>query len=231
MIFQLRSGIPLVLIVALALTSVAGTVLRAQTPVDVRKDAERGDPAAQYRLGLAYRDGIGEAKDVIEAYRWVSLAAARATAEQSAEFAVTRDRLVASMTLAQIAEAQKRARTWIEGFEPVRSASARTAIAGTPGSTLALLRGGTDIPAPQLTRQVEPGYPSIAQRARVQGNVILDVTIAPAGRVNNVQILRSIPLLDQAAIEAVKQWEFAPTVVNGVAMPVIMTVTVSFTLR
>ena len=111
------------------------------------------------------------------------------------------------------------------------SASARTAIAGTPGSTLALLRGGTDIPAPQLTRQVEPGYPSIAQRARVQGNVILDVTIAPAGRVTNVQILRSIPLLDQAAIEAVKQWEFAPTVVNGVAMPVIMTVTVSFTLR
>ena len=224
-----RSCSPLFLTLALALASGLGSLLIAQTPVDVRKDAERGDPAAQYRLGLAYRDGIGEAKDLIEAYRWVSLAATRATAAQSAEFAATRDRLVSAMTLAQVAEAQKRARAWLEAFEPVRSASARTAVAGTPAP--APLRALIDIPAPQLTLQMPPVYPSIAQAARIQGNVILDATISPAGRVTSVQILRSIPLLDQAAIEAVKQWEFAPTVVNGVAMPVIMTVTVSFTLR
>ena len=231
MVLPLRSRTSLLLTVALALTCGAGNVLHAQTPVDVRKDAERGDPAAQHRLGLAYRDGIGEAKDVIEAYRWLSLAATRATAAQSADFAATRDRLVASMTLAQIAEAQKRARAWLEAFEPGRLASARSVIAGTLAPTPAPLRADTDIPAPQLTRQVEPVYPSIAQTARVQGSVILDATISPAGRVTSVKILRSIPLLDQAAVDAVKQWEFAPTVVNGVAVPVIMTVTVSFTLR
>jgi len=226
-----RSCSPLFLTLALALASGLGSLLIAQTPVDVRKDAERGDPAAQYRLGLAYRDGIGEAKDLIEAYRWVSLAATRATAAQSAEFAATRDRLVSAMTLAQVAEAQKRARAWLEAFEPRRSASARSVIDGTPAPAPAPLRADTDIPAPQLTRQVPPVYPSIAQTARVQGSVILDATISPAGRVTSVQILRSIPLLDQAAMDAVKQWEFAPTVVKGVAVPVIMTVTVSFTLR
>jgi TonB family protein len=49
--------------------------------------------------------------------------------------------------------------------------------------------------------------------------------------VNSARVLRSIPELDQAAIEAVNQWEFTPTLLNGAAMPVIMTVTVNFTLQ
>jgi protein TonB len=48
--------------------------------------------------------------------------------------------------------------------------------------------------------------------------------------VQDARVLRSIPLLDQAALEAVKQWEFTPTTLNGVPVPVIMTVTVQFTL-
>jgi protein TonB len=47
----------------------------------------------------------------------------------------------------------------------------------------------------------------------------------------NVKVLRSVPLLDQAAVDAVRQWEFTPTRLNGVAMPVVMTVTVRFTLK
>jgi periplasmic protein TonB len=54
--------------------------------------------------------------------------------------------------------------------------------------------------------------------------------IGPSGRVQDARVLRSIPLLDQAALEAVKQWEFTPTTLNGVPVPVIMTVTVQFTL-
>ena len=46
----------------------------------------------------------------------------------------------------------------------------------------------------------------------------------------NARVLRSLPLLDQAALEAVRQWEFTPTMLNGVPVPVIMTVTVQFTL-
>ncbi len=74
-------------------------------------------------------------------------------------------------------------------------------------------------------------YPAIAQSARVQGVVIVEAVIGPDGRVTDAKILRSIPLLDQAALDAVRQWEFTPTLLNGVPVPVIMTVTVNFTLQ
>jgi TonB family protein len=59
--------------------------------------------------------------------------------------------------------------------------------------------------------------------------VILEVRIEGDGRVSESRVMRSIPLLDQAAIDAVKQWEFVPTLLNGVPTPVIMTITVNFT--
>jgi protein TonB len=77
---------------------------------------------------------------------------------------------------------------------------------------------------------VLPVYPAIAQAARVQGTVILQARIGVTGRVEDLQVLRSIPLLDRAAIDAVSQWEYAATLLNGVPVPVIMTVTVTFTL-
>ena len=80
------------------------------------------------------------------------------------------------------------------------------------------------------TKHVKPVYPPIAQSARVQGVVIIEATIGPNGKVQDARVLRSIPLLDQAALDAVRQWEFTPTLLNGVPVPVIMTVTVQFTL-
>ena len=76
----------------------------------------------------------------------------------------------------------------------------------------------------------QPVYPPIAQAARVQGIVIIEATIGADGRVVNARILRSVPLLDQAALDAVRQWQYTPTLLNGVPVPVIMTVTVKFTL-
>jgi protein TonB len=93
------------------------------------------------------------------------------------------------------------------------------------------VRVGGNIQPPQKTKNVNPIYPPIAQSARVQGVVIIEATIGPNGRVQDAKVLRSIPLLDQAALEAVKQWEFTPTLLNGVPVPVIMTVTVNFTLQ
>jgi protein TonB len=93
------------------------------------------------------------------------------------------------------------------------------------------VRVGGAIQAPKKVRNVDPAYPPIAQSARVQGVVILEATIGPDGRVQDVRVLRSIPLLDSAAIEAVRQWQYTPTLLNGVPVPVIMTVTVNFTLR
>ncbi len=80
-------------------------------------------------------------------------------------------------------------------------------------------------------RDVKPVYPPIAQSARVSGVVIIEATIGADGRVKDAKVLRSIPLLDQAALDAVKQWQFTPTLLNSVPVPVIMTVTVNFTLQ
>ena len=93
------------------------------------------------------------------------------------------------------------------------------------------VRVGGNIRAPQKTRNVNPVYPQIAQSARVQGVVIIEATISPTGKVQDARVLRSIPLLDQAALDAVRQWEYSPTLLNGVPVPVIMTVTVNFTLQ
>jgi periplasmic protein TonB len=93
------------------------------------------------------------------------------------------------------------------------------------------VRVGGNIKPPTRIKNVTPTYPPIAQSARVQGVVIIEATIGPNGRVTDARVLRSIPLLDSAALDAVRQWEYTPTLLNGVPVPVIMTVTVNFTLQ
>jgi periplasmic protein TonB len=93
------------------------------------------------------------------------------------------------------------------------------------------LRIGSTIRQPRKIRNVEPVYPQLALLSRVQGIVIIEATIGADGRVMNARVLRAEPLLKQAALDAVNQWEFTPTLLNGVAVPVIMTVTVMFTLK
>jgi TonB family protein len=93
------------------------------------------------------------------------------------------------------------------------------------------VRVGGNIAQPIKVKEVNPQYPPEAQQARVQGVVILEVIIGEHGKVVEARVLRSIPLLDQAAIDAVRQWEFSVTQLNGQAVPVIMTVTVSFNMQ
>jgi protein TonB len=93
------------------------------------------------------------------------------------------------------------------------------------------VRVGGDIKAPTKLTDVRPAYPLDAQQARIQGVVIVEATIAEDGRVVGACVLRSIPSLDDAAVEAVNQWEFTPTMLNGMAVPVVMTVTVNFVLQ
>jgi protein TonB len=85
--------------------------------------------------------------------------------------------------------------------------------------------------APHKIVDVAPVYPPVAQRARVEGVVILEAVIDAQGRVASVSVLRSIALLDQAAADAVKQWRFTPALLNTEPVPVVMTVTVNFTLQ
>ena len=66
---------------------------------------------------------------------------------------------------------------------------------------------------------------------KVQGVVILEARIEADGTVSRTRVLRSIPMLDDAAQEAVNQWQFTPTLLNGAPIPLVMTVTVNFTLQ
>ena len=61
--------------------------------------------------------------------------------------------------------------------------------------------------------------------------VIIEATIGKDGSVKDAKVLRPVPLLDQAALDAVKQWKYTPTLLNGVPVEVVMTVTVNFTLQ
>jgi TonB family protein len=105
------------------------------------------------------------------------------------------------------------------------------AAAAKAKAAIAPLRIGGQIKPPTKVKDVKPTYPAIAQSARVQGVVIIEATIGPNGNVQEAKVLRSIPLLDAAALDAVRQWQFTPTLLNGVPVPVIMTVTVNFTLQ
>jgi len=86
--------------------------------------------------------------------------------------------------------------------------------------------GGSVVPPPRLDR---PIYPPEAEAAGVQGVVIAELVINESGDVSDAKIVRSIPLLDDAALKAVRNWHYEPTIVDGQAVPVRMTVTVNFT--
>jgi len=89
---------------------------------------------------------------------------------------------------------------------------------------------GAGIGEPRKIRDARPRYPEVAKVNQIQGVVIMDCLITPEGKITAIRMLRGIPLLDAAAIEAVRQWEYTPTLVDGKPVPVIMTITVNFRL-
>jgi periplasmic protein TonB len=93
------------------------------------------------------------------------------------------------------------------------------------------VRIGGNIQAPALVKRVEPTYPDIALVAKVTGLVILEATVGADGSVESVRVLRSVKFLDQAAVDAVKQWRYSPLVLNGVATPFVLSVTLNFSVK
>jgi TonB family protein len=98
------------------------------------------------------------------------------------------------------------------------------------GSGVAPVAVGGAIAVPQRVVHIQPVYPAIAKIGKVQGAVELSIVIDASGNVSRAQVVRSIPQLDSAAIDAVKKWKYSPTIVNGVAVPVTMVVQVAFAL-
>lgn len=90
------------------------------------------------------------------------------------------------------------------------------------------VRVGGTIRPPRRIVDAEPVMPDVARQAGIRGVVILEIVIGADGTVSDVKVLRSIPQLDQAAIDAARQWRYEPTLLNGAPVPVIMTATVNF---
>ncbi len=92
-------------------------------------------------------------------------------------------------------------------------------------------RVGGDVKAPVVIQRVEPQYPEEARKARISGIVIVETVIDRNGDVKDVRVLKPLPLgLDQAAVDAVKQWKFRPGTMNGEPVDVIFMLTVNFRL-
>jgi len=132
-------------------------------------------------------------------------ASAKAAGEQAAADAITARERAEALAIKEKADAAARAK-----------------------AKAAAVRVGGKIKPPTKIKDVQPVYPAIAQSARVQGAVIIDATIGPDGKVIDAKVVRSVPMLDQAALDAVQQWEYTPTLLNGVPVPVVITVTINF---
>jgi protein TonB len=92
------------------------------------------------------------------------------------------------------------------------------------------LRAGEGIARPRKIKDVRPVYPVFAMSARVGGSVLIEATIGVDGRVRDARVLQSIAALDQAALDAVRQWEFEPSRINGEPVAVMMVIVVTFAL-
>ena len=81
---------------------------------------------------------------------------------------------------------------------------------------------------PHKIKDVLPVYPALARSARVDGTVQLEATVGQDGKVVDARVLQSVPMLDQAALDAVQQWQYEPATQNGKPVPVVMKVNVKF---
>jgi len=93
------------------------------------------------------------------------------------------------------------------------------------------VRVGGDIEPPVQVKNIPPLYPPGAQRARVEGIVIIEATIGTDGKVKDAKVIRSVKMLDDSAVRAVREWEYKPTVINGQAVQVVTAISINFTLE
>jgi TonB family protein len=183
-------------------------------------------------------------------------AVAKATTERASEYAPESLRVAENAQAAVDAELKAQDGKWFKSYDKTRELAvaakaagdkaAADAIAGKAAAEVAtkakadaaaarakalkaVVRVGGRVKAPTKIKDVAPVYPAIARSAHVSGVVTIEATIGPEGKVIDAKVVRSIPMLDQAALDAVRQWEYTPTLLNGEPVPVLVTVTINFT--
>lgn len=185
----------------------------------------------------AARESLEKATTSAGEYAAESLKAAQeATAALDAELAVqeakwmksydrTRE-LAASARMAS----EKAVADAVSGRERAAAAAAKAKAAAAARAKLmsTAVRVGGPIRNPVKVKDVQPEYPPLAKSTRVGGTVQIEATIGPDGKVADARVVKSVPILDEAALNAVRQWEYKPTLVKGVPVPVIVNVAIDF---
>ncbi len=110
-------------------------------------------------------------------------------------------------------------------------ASAPPLAAPKPKAFAGPVRIGGRVAQANLVRQIQPVYPALAKSARVQGTVEFTATIAKNGSIEDLQLVHGHPLLVNAARDAVSQWKYRPTLLNGQPVEVVTDIVVNFTLN
>jgi TonB family protein len=219
---MLATGRLSVVLLALAFAAACGT--RPTTEIDAAKAA----------LGRASASAAQYAPESLKAARDADAALDAELAAQDARWIKSYDRANELATSARLAS-EKAITDAAAGKARADAAAAAAAAAKVKADTAVrgklatrAVRVGGAIRNPTKTKNVLPVYPAVAKSARVGGTVLVEATIGPDGKVADARVLRSVALLDQAALDAVRQWEYAPTRVRGVAVPVIITVAINF---
>jgi protein TonB len=104
-------------------------------------------------------------------------------------------------------------------------------VAPPPPAAPVRIRVSTGVQEAKLIRRLQPNYPPIAKQARIQGTVQLEAIIARDGTIQNLRVLDGHPLLAQAAVEAVQQWRYEPTLLNNEPVEVVTLINVVFRLN
>ena len=194
--------------------------------------SELGGPSAS--LGLTTDSGLIQILGRTDAMLFRDPAAATVVSYRGSGRAVAGNRPVAEIEPRLIAQASRNAQGLARTPGNISSSISMTAQmsggveSSPPPASGQPVRVGSTIRTPTKLVHVDGIKPEQAQMAGISGLVILEAIIAADGSITDVKVLRSIPLLDDAAVTAVKQWKYTPTLLNGVPVPVIMTVTVNF---
>lgn len=185
--------------------------------------------AARQSLERATASAGEYAADSLKAAQDSGAALEAELTEQEARWIKSYDRTreLAASTLAAsekaIADAEAgRVRAEAAAARAKAEADARAKLAATA------VRVGGAIRNPVKVKDVAPEYPTIARSNRIGGTVEVEATIGPDGKVADARVTKSVPVLDQAALDAVRQWEYEPTRVKGVPVPVIINVAIAF---
>jgi protein TonB len=125
-----------------------------------------------------------------------------------------------NVSLVEVGPGQMVVRIYLPGKSDDREANAQSP----------KIRVGGNIQQTKLLVKQAPIYPPEAKEQRVQGLVRLEATIGKDGRIENLVVVSGEPILAAAAMEAVRNWQYAPTLLNGDPVEVVTTIDVNFTL-